>query len=183
MKRLSEIVRKVCAYSEYPGVVMIVGWVFVFAGYVLTRKLGMTWVFVEEYTGYWLVFLAYVPLASTLLSEGHTRTDILIGRLPDRVARVLTAVTDSIAFLLVTYLLVRSVQWVAHAIALGLHSQTNLHTPLWPMYGFVSIGLGLFAAALFVRAAEDVVSLWQARRLIESPQGDTDRRRKEMPHS
>lgn len=164
MANIEKVVRAICRYSIVPCAVALVAWVFVFVAYIISRLFGQGWLFVEEYTGYWLVFLAYVPLAYTMVTQGHIKTDIVTSRLPGKARSILEVCTDGIALVIACCLLARSIGWVLRGVEIGSRSSTYFRTLLWPTYLPVSIGLALLILILMMKLGHGVMGLMQAKR-------------------
>lgn len=157
---LEKIIDRVSGIAIAPCAVALAVWVFVFVIYVVGRHFfNMVWLFVEEYTGYWVVFLGYFGLAYALKTGAHIRSDIVTSRLPKKVSNILSIVTGLLALPLVGYLTWRSIGWLAYGIEHGAHAVSTLHTLLWPFYLFVPIGLSLFALVLLLKLVRDVIVL------------------------
>jgi len=143
--------------------VALLAWVFVFSLYIIGRFFGVVWLFVEEYTGYWMVFITYMALAFTLIAGSHISVDIVTRRLTDKTRSILQVCTDSMGVVLVCYLLGRSIEWVIYGIRYDLYSLSSLRTPLWLTFLPVPIGLTLFALALATKLGKNVIELMRAR--------------------
>ena len=168
MNKIEKIIRTICSYSIVPCAVALVSWVFVFAAYIISRLFGLGWLFVEEYTTYWLVFIAYIPLAYALMTEAHTRTDIVTSRLREKLRNILQLFTNFSGLVIVSYLLWRSIGWVLHGLKYDVHSGTDLNTVLWPIFTLISIGLALFTLMFMVKLGHSVTELMRARRARKS---------------
>ena len=157
---LEKIIDRVSGIAIAPCAVALAVWVFVFVGYIIGRQFfGMVWIFVEEYTGYWVVFLGYFGLAYALKTGVHIRSDIVTSRLPKRVRNILSIVTGLLAIPLVGYLTWRSIGWLIYGIEHNASAITSLHTPLWPAYSFIPIGLSLFTLMLLLKLVRNVIAL------------------------
>jgi len=157
---LEKVIDRASGIAIAPCVVALVVWVFVFVVYVIGRHFfGMVWLFVEEYTGYWVVFLGYFSLAYALKSGAHIKSDIVTSRLPKRVTSILEIITGLLAIPLVGYLTWRSIGWLAYGVEHEAHAVSSLHTLLWPVYLFVPIGLALFALVLLLKLVRTVIAL------------------------
>lgn len=134
-------------------------WLFAMVIYIIGRNFGLGWMFVEEYTGYWLVSLGYLPLAYALMTEKHIKMDLVTTHLREKTRRILWVCTESIAVVLVCYLFGRSIGWIIHALKFNLHSLSGLNTLVWPTSLPVCIGLAMFALVLAMRVVHSVAEL------------------------
>ena len=164
MTRIEKAVHTICSYAIIPCAAALLILVFVFVIYIVGRLFNLPWLFVEEYTGYWLVFVAYIPLAYGLTTEVHIRMDIVVKRLPEKARSILQVCTEAMALFIACYLMGRSIEWVIHGVTYDLHSQTTFYTLLWPTYLPVSIGFALLALALMVKLARRVMDLMELMR-------------------
>lgn len=161
---VESLVRRVSTYAVYPCAVVLVGWILVFVVHIIGRNFGLGWLFVEEFTGYWLVFIAYMALAYGLVCGVHVRIELITGRLPQKTRGILALFTESLAVVLTFYLLARSIEWLIYGIEHELRSLSIVHILLWPTYLPVCIGLALFALALTARLVLTVIQLVAERR-------------------
>jgi len=159
-KILEKVIDRASGIAIAPCVVALVVWVFVFVVYVIGRQFfDMVWLFVEEYTGYWVVFLAYFSLAYALKSGAHIKSDLVTRRLPKRVSSILEIITGLLAIPLVVYLTWRSIGWLAYGVEREARAVSSLHTLMWPVYLFVTIGLALFALILLLKLGRNLIRL------------------------
>ena len=163
---LEMTIDRISGITIAPCAVALVAWVFLFVAYVSGRfffQLG--WLFVEEYTTYWVVFVAYFSWAYGVKTGTHIRTDIVTSQLPKRVNSVLEIVIGLLAILLVGYLTWKSIGWLAYGIEYEARAVSGLHTLQWPIYSFVTIGLGLFALVLLLKFVRNVIRLARGREI------------------
>ena len=154
---ISSRVALVCA-------VISIGWVCAFTAYIISRFFEAGWLIIEEFTGYWLVLIAYMPLAYALLTDTHIRIEIVTSRLPEKQRRILEVCTDVIGLIFASYLLGRSVEWLVHGIEYGTRASASSNIILWPIYLFIPAGLALFVLAFMVKISRSVMELGQAAR-------------------
>lgn len=152
---ISSRVTLVCA-------IISVGWVCVFTAYIISRYFDAGWLFVEEFTGYWLVLVAYMPLAYALLTDTHIRIVIVTRRLPEKARGILEVCTDVIGLVFASYLLGRSVEWLFHGVIYGTRASASSFIILWPIYLIIPVGLTLFVFAFMVKIARGVIELKRA---------------------
>jgi len=167
MDKIKKIRDVISSISSAPGAVLLVAWVFVFAAYIVFRFFGVVWIFVEEFTGYWLVFIAYMPLAYALFTKAHVRTDIVTSRLSTKVRGVLQVCTEWIGLVIVAFLLMRSIEWLIQSIETNLRSATSLNIALWPICLFIPVGFTMFGLSLLINIVFDVRALFQANKGAE----------------
>ncbi len=159
MKRWQKIVRAFASYAFAPAAVSLVAWVLLITAYIVSRRFGQGWMFVEEYTGYWLVFISFMSFADCLLTEGHIQVDTVTKLLPQRIRELLQVCSESIGLVILFYLVVRSTQWFIEAAQFGLRSGSSTNTLVWPTTLAVPIGLLLLALALIVKLSDSIKGL------------------------
>jgi len=168
MNKIEKILQSISARAVLVCAVISLAWVFVFATYIISRLFRLGWTFVEELTGYWLVLVAYVPLAYALTTETHIRVDFIISRLPEKMRRVWLVCTDIFGLILVAYLLGRAIEWVIHGIQYGTRSSASLNILLWPIYSLAPLGLTLFTLMFMLKISRDVLELIRAKRQVQT---------------
>ena len=121
--------------------IAIIIWPIIMLFYVIFRNLGYTWLFVEEFTEYWLVGIVYFSLAYTLRVKGHINVDILTNYLSNRSKKILEIITDILSLFVVVFLTTISFDWVKYGFLYNARSSYPSRLILWPFYLFVPIGL------------------------------------------
>lgn len=159
MNKFEKILRITSSRVVLACAVITLAWVFVFTAYIMSRFLNLGWMFVEEFTGYWMVLIAYMPLAYALMTDTHIRIEVMSSRLPKKARSILEVCTDTIALILVAYLLGRSIEWLLQGIEYETRSSTASNIPLWPIYLLIPIGLTLFGLMLAVKISHGVTRL------------------------
>jgi len=132
-----------------PCVVLLVAWVFLIGAYVFGRAIfNVKWLFVEEFTEYWLIMLAFFCLAYTLRTGGHITIDIVTRFLSKRVRSILAVITGLLALGFAIYLTEAGTGWFWTAWVGHKLSWYPSSVPLWPYYLFVPVGLAVLCLAL-----------------------------------
>lgn len=136
--------------------------VFVFAGAILRYAFNAPIAGgneVLEMASVAIVMLA-VPYCTT--QDAHVRIDLLDSTL-GRVGRMLTDVLYSVIGIIVLWFLVKS--YIARALdAHEFDDVTNmLDIPLWPFYGMIVFGMGLYALILAFQLVKLARKLWGSR--------------------
>lgn len=132
-----------------PAVVALVGWVLVMVVCITFRGLfTIDWMFMEEYTGYFLVLVGSFSLLYTLRSEGHISVDVVTRLLPKTARDILHIVSGLLGLVIVGYLTQKGWVWFEYAWENEIVSQFPSSTWQWPVFllvplGFASLGLGL----------------------------------------
>lgn len=111
--------------------------------------------FVEEFTGYLFVALAFLGLADTFVSGAHVRVSIVIGRLRDRARNRLEVVLTFIALLVTATIGWFGAKMFWNSLIHHDLAQTVTQTPLWIPRVTVPLGCLVLLLALIshLRAA------------------------------
>ena len=144
------------------SVIAIVAMVVVITINVVVRKtLDWAWLYVEEYSGYLLVLMAYFGLAYALRMGKHIRVELLVNRLSPQVRQGVELVTTLACWVLLCYLLTKSIDYFVFSFEWGVKSEWYSQSIMWPFHLLVSLGLGLFTVAMawhFIRLVMAVVT-------------------------
>jgi len=155
--KIEKLMNIISLVSVAPCVIILIAWVFLITVYVIGRKFfNFQWIFVEEFTGYIMVFITYFSQAYVLRVGGHIKTGLVFSRLTKTMQSKLELITSFLAFILIIYLVWRSTQWFSYGFDHKLLSST-LHLILWPSYLSVTIGLSLFAFELALNLCLKVI--------------------------
>ncbi|MBW2146341.1 MAG: TRAP transporter small permease [Deltaproteobacteria bacterium] len=87
--------------------------------------------FVEEYSGYLLVTMAFLGLAYTLRTEGHIKMTLVTGKLPPKLRAGWEIVTTIFAILIISVLFWHALGFLITSIKTYERAQTVMLTPLW----------------------------------------------------
>jgi len=131
------------------SMISVIIWPIIVFVYVILRSFNICWLFVEEFTKYWLVLIVFFSLTYTLKTKSHISVDIVVKYLPQKVRKILEIVTMILSFLVVLYSLDSSINFLKSAIKYKIYSCFPSHVVLWPIYsvvpiGFISLGLEMF---------------------------------------
>jgi TRAP-type C4-dicarboxylate transport system permease small subunit len=126
--------------------------------YVYNRPM----MFVDEYSCYMLVALVYCGLGATLRAGKHVYVDMLVGKLPARLQRAMSAATLGLGVVPVSIMCWYSWKSFWSNYTGKIVSLTPLQTPLWFPYLTVAIGLTIFLL--------DIIAV-VGQRLASVPQG------------
>ncbi|MFC2008879.1 TRAP transporter small permease [Chloroflexota bacterium] len=132
-----------------PAAVLLFGWVFVFTAYVISRQvLGGSFLFVEEYTMFWLVVVGYFGILYTFVTGHHVVVEFGVRALPPRAARMVTILTNLLACAVAFYMTWRGIELFQREFARRTVTTSGLQTPFWPFILLMVIAVGLFAVAI-----------------------------------
>ena len=150
-----------------PCAIALVAWVFLITSYILGRALfNVPWLFVEEFTEFWLVVIGYFAIAYALMWGRHVVVDFVTSWLPARVRRGLRVFTSLLALPIAMYLVWRSIEWFIKGYERGIVTSSQLQIPFWPFYLVVVIGLSALSLGLFFEICLSVIGLVQGRDIL-----------------
>ena len=112
--------------------------------------------FVEEYSGYLMVALIYLPLAWVLRHAGHIRLPLVVKALPRRAANCVEMATVLISLVVIVVLFISVTQVVMDSFVRGIKAWTLMATPLGPVQLILPIGLGLFTIQIIIEIARRI---------------------------
>ena len=160
-RKIEKLMYIVSTVTVAPCVIILIIWVFLITAYVVGRKFfNFQWIFVEEFTGYMMVFVAYFSQAYVLRIGGHIKVNFVFKGLTNKIQSILELSTSFLAFTLICYLTWRSIHWFSYGFEHKLCSST-LHIVLWPSYLTVTIGLSLFAFELALNLCLKVIKFME----------------------
>ena len=161
---IKKTIRIISLATVAPCAVALVAWVFLITAYVLGRALfNVPWLFVEEFTEFWLVVISYFSFTYALWGGRHVIVDFVTTSLPTRVRRVLRVFTSFLAVPIAIYLTWRAVEWFVKGFERQIVTASRLQIPFWPFYLTVVIGLAVFSLGLTLELFLSVIGLVQGR--------------------
>ena len=136
--------------------ITIIIWPIIMVIYVVLRYFGAAWLFVEEFTGYWLIMIIYFSIAYTLRKEGHICVDIIINYLPLKSKKVIKSITEFISLCIVIYLIIMSIDWTIYGFLSNARSSFSSNIVLWPVYLFIPVGLFAVGLELLINLLKSI---------------------------
>ena len=152
----------------YAAAATVAPWTVLFTVYIFVRKSGMaTWLFVEEYTGYWVVMVICLAFAYTLRTEGHVRIELLSRYFSKRLSYIVEILVTLLALVTVGIFAYYGVQHLMVAIKHETHYTAGVESLQWPFYLWLPVGYGLLGLALLSHLYSSVVMAtrhWQNKK-------------------
>ncbi|RLB00090.1 MAG: hypothetical protein DRG83_12040 [Deltaproteobacteria bacterium] len=111
---------------------------------VLRKTMGGGFLFVEEYSGYALVLIVYFGLGHALRNGKHIRMELLVRKLSPQTKVKIEVVTSTLCLLLLVYLLIKGIQFVAFSFRFHVKSEWYSESILWPFHLLIPTGLIVF---------------------------------------
>jgi len=133
-KQTSSILLSISAFA------MII-WPLIIIFYVVLRSLGIGWLFVEEFTEYWLLMIMFFSFSYTYKSKGNISVDVMVRNLSVQNKNKLYLITKMLTSFVFVYFLFKSFSWVKFAFYSHMKSQYPSQILLWPIYCIIPIGL------------------------------------------
>ena len=128
--------------------------------YIVLRKFTEIRIyFVEEWSAFLVVLIAYFSIAYTLRMKGHIVVDILVRHFSEMTRRVLELLTGLIAVAVASYLVQRSIAFFLYNWESGIVTQNVNPSPFWIPTLFVPLGLILFTLGLLGYTMQRLVEL------------------------
>ena len=150
MERLSQLS---CYAAGFGAVVMML---LIFIAVVMRYVFKHPFTFTEEVTGYLVLFVVFMGLAYTLVTDGHIRTDLLLKHLPPSARRAADVLSGLVALVWSVVLLVSVGRRAFDYWVDGTRSFTGLKTPLWIPSLFMVLGTVLLVGQLLVWVVDAV---------------------------
>ncbi len=145
--------------------ILLVVWVILITIYVVGRHFfQVKWLFVPEFTEYWMICVVFLSLAYTLRSRRHINIDIVVRHFSRRVNTILEAITLFLSLLITCFLVERGIDWFLYAFSSNMYSPGPMHTLMWPIAIIVPIGLAMLALELVLRFYRTVVQAVRSER-------------------
>jgi len=112
----------------------------------------------DEYSAYGLAAIIFMGAGYCLKEKGHIRITLVLGFLPQKLARVITFISTLITTVFMGYLWWYLFKMVKSAIRYESTSGTLTNTPLWIPQAVMLVGAGCF----FIQLAAITIKTWQA---------------------
>ncbi|MFH1734423.1 MAG: TRAP transporter small permease [bacterium] len=140
--------------------------VFLISTNVIFRYTGIAyWLFVEEWTGYLTVLIAYFMSADALMAGSHVTVNLVTKRISsERVRHILDVITSLVGLALVVYFLIKSTSFMIDAWESRQRSNFPSETLLWIPRSFVPVGLSVLSLALLIRFWGTIRVLMQCKK-------------------
>ncbi len=112
----------------------------------------------DEYSAYGLAAIIFMGAGYCLKEKGHIRITLVLGFLPQKLARVITFIATLTATVFMGYLWWYLFKMVQSAIRYESTSGTLTNTPLWIPQAVMLVGAGCF----FIQLIATTIKTWQA---------------------
>lgn len=111
---------------------------------LLWNTVEKTTLIADEYSAYGLAAIIFLGAGYCLKERGHIRITLVLGLLPDKLARVITCAATGVTTIFMGYLWWRLFKMVASTLRYQTTSGTLTHTPLWMPQTLMLIGAACF---------------------------------------
>jgi TRAP-type transport system small permease protein len=138
------------------AVVLAMMMIFVFAGVTLRYLFNAPVLGSNEILELASVAVVMLAIPYCTVEDAHVRIDLLDSFL-GRAGRAITDAIYRVLAIVLLFFLVRS--YVGRTLDAWTYADTTnlLHIPIWPFYGLVVLGMGLFAAILALQLLRSLV--------------------------
>jgi TRAP-type transport system small permease protein len=149
MRLIKKIPELTANAGAWIACVAIVGMTLLILIEVIARTFfGLSTQFEDEFGGYALVCISFMPLAKSFREGVHIRIDGLVNHLPASLRTVAHAI-DRICFLGISALLMwQGINLVLSSFELDAKAQTVTGTPLWIVQLLIPLGMLLLVVSL-----------------------------------
>ena len=128
--------------------------------YVILRRFTEIRIyFVEEWSAFLVVLIAYFSITYALRHGSHIIVEMVVRRFSHKTRRILEFIMGLISVVVVSYLLLLSIKFFIYNWESGVMTQNVNPTPMWIPSLFVPFGLTLFALALLGYTMQRLVEL------------------------
>ncbi len=111
---------------------------------LLWNTVEKTTLIADEYSAYGLAAIIFLGSGYCLKEKGHIRITLVLGLLPDNLARLITCAATGLTTLFMGYLWWRLFKMVASTFRYQTTSGTLTNTPLWVPQTLMLIGAACF---------------------------------------
>jgi TRAP-type C4-dicarboxylate transport system permease small subunit len=157
MRKLRKVIEAVLDVADaVSGVALVAAMVLIMVEVITRYVIAHPFTLADEYSGYALVILTFLSLASTMNKGGHIRITFAVQPMPGKISNWLRLVTLIVGLGWVGLAFVVSTEWVIDSFRRGMKSISTLMTPLGYPRMVIPIGLLLLFFA-FVLAIGKVI--------------------------
>jgi len=159
MKRVIAFLEKTLFYVYEPimdiNIILIIIWPLVITTYVILRSFGISILFVEEYSEYWLIIISYTTFAFAFRAGSHISVNILTDNVKGITKNLLEIITDVIMIFTLIVLFDKAKDWLSYGLKTKAVSGYPSRTLLWPIYVFPVVGFALLLIEIFIKTIKD----------------------------
>lgn len=150
MRRIVDVVEGISLWSaRISAVVLGLMTILILVEILLWNALEKTTLIADEYCAYGLAAIIFWGAGYCLKEKGHIRITLVLGFLPDKLARTLTFLATAVTTLFMGYLWWYLLKMVQATIRYQSTSGTLTNTPLWIPQMLMLIGAACFLLQLF----------------------------------
>lgn len=118
--------------------------------------------FIEDFTGYLFVAVAFLGLADTFTSGNHVRVTLILGRLKDSSRVIVEIFVTIVALMIMGWLTNVAVELFLKSWETGVRAQTVVQTPLWIPRAAMVPGCLVFMLVLLLHLRRSIRRLFAA---------------------
>ena len=160
MRKLSRVSRIIEAPIELvAGIFLLLILAFVFAEVVSRYVFAASHGFMEEFSRWFQIWIAYLMLGVVEKRRRHIAIDILPGKLSGRYKNVLMIIISMMNLIVAVVLGLAGIELVNLLRQTGVLSQTNIPTPMWVVRICVPLGAAFLAFFSIEHLIDDIRSL------------------------
>ncbi len=144
--------RVVASFASVVAIVLVSWIMIMMAGMIGRAFFNVSWMFLDEYTGYFNMAVGTLGLGYAVIKSAHINMSLVVSRIPRQVRLVLEFLAAAVYIWWAITLSQKMAVWLTYSLETGAHSG-GTNTPLWIPYliavlGFVVFGLATLALLL-----------------------------------
>ncbi len=145
MNRIVRLTETVSNWAAWVSAVLLgLMTVLILVEILLWNTIEKTTLIADEYSAYGLAAIIFLGSGYCLKEKGHIRITLVLGLLPEKLARLITCTATGVTTLFMGYLWWRLFKMVASTFRYQTTSGTLTNTPLWVPQTLMLIGAACF---------------------------------------
>jgi len=159
MKTIMSFVEKISDWTaRISAVILGLMTLLILTEILLWNTVQKTTLIADEYSAYGLAAIIFLGAGYCLKEKGHIRITLILGLLPEKLARIITFIATGITTAFMGYLWWYLFKMVGATYRYHSTSGTLTHTPLWIPQTLMLIG----AAGFLIQLAAITIKTYQA---------------------
>ncbi len=126
------------------GTLMVIVTIIIAAGVMNRAFIGFQWLFIEEWSSFALIPMAYLAFSYTLRKDRHLNMNMIVRKLPLKYKTIAAIFSAIVAIICLGFMIDASTNWFLYTLKRNVVSSGPMKTPVWIFSPIVVIGLILF---------------------------------------
>lgn len=167
MNRFATIIERISdGAARVSAIVLGLMTVLILIEILLWNTASKTTLIADEYSAYGLALIIFLGSGYCLKEQGHIRITLVLGLLPQKLARVITFVATIITTLFLGYLWWYLFKMVQSTVRYNTTSGTLTNTPLWIPQTLMLIGAACFLIQLAGTCARTYEAIGSGKEVV-----------------